>query len=140
MKITPTNTVGAGSVRRKSGVAKSGAGQARFTLLDEAAESAPTVPGVSPIASVDALLAVQEVGTPGSGQQHSTARGQRLLDHLDEIRMGLLRGSVARGTLVELARELDVARTEVTDPRLVEVLDEIDLRAEVELAKFGGEA
>lgn len=137
MKITPSNTVGAGSVRRKSGVAKPGAGQARFTLVDEATESAPTVSGVSPIASVDALLAVQEVGMPGERRQHPGARGERLLDHLDEIRMGLLRGGIARGTLVELARELDVARAQVSDPRLAEVLDEIDLRARVELAKFG---
>ncbi len=140
MKITPSNTVGTGSVRRKSGAAKTGAGQARFTLVDDAAESVPTVSGVSPIASVDALLAVQEVGMPGNGQQHSTARGQRLLDHLDEIRMGLLRGGIARGTLVELARELDVARAQVNDPRLAEVLDEIDLRARVELAKFADKA
>ena len=53
--------------------------------------------------------------------------------------MGPLRGNVSRGTLVELARELDVARTQVTDLRLKEVLDEIDLRARVELTKFGDE-
>jgi hypothetical protein len=97
------------------------------------------VSGISPIASVDALLAVQEVDTPDGRKQHSTARGESLLDNLTRPVWVRCAAMCPGGTLVELARELDVARTQVTDLRLKEVLDEIDLRARVELAKFGDE-
>jgi hypothetical protein len=41
---------------------------------------------------------------------------------------------------MELSRLARARRADVDDPRLVEVLDEIELRAEVELAKLSFEA
>jgi hypothetical protein len=63
-----------------------------------------------------------------------------MLDRLDEIRLGLLSGAVSKERLVELSRLARARRADVDDPRLVEVLDEIELRAEVELAKLSFEA
>ena len=63
-------------------------------------------------------------------------RGRKLLDRLDEIRFGLLTGGLPRGTLVRLAQELGEQREGVTDPKLSAILDEIELRARVELAKY----
>jgi hypothetical protein len=39
--------------------------------------------------------------------------------------------------LVALARALRDQRAQIDDPQLIEVLDEIELRAAVELAKLG---
>ena len=63
-----------------------------------------------------------------------------MLDRLDDIRLGLLTGTVSKERLTELSRMARVRRGETDDPRLVEVLDEIELRAEVELAKLSFEA
>jgi hypothetical protein len=47
-----------------------------------------------------------------------------------------LTGVISRDKLRKLTQVVSARRGEVTDPRLKEVLDEIDLRAQVELAKY----
>ena len=51
--------------------------------------------------------------------------------------MGLLAGRIPTHLLNELVLALRERRPEFTDPRLGEILDEIELRASVELAKLG---
>jgi hypothetical protein len=63
-------------------------------------------------------------------------RGATLLDRLDELRLGLLAGVLPRERLDELARTARTARETVDDPRLSLILDDIDLRVAVELAKL----
>jgi hypothetical protein len=50
--------------------------------------------------------------------------------------LALLAGSLSPGQISELQRVVSTERGLVTDPRLLAVLDEIDLRARVELAKL----
>ena len=59
-----------------------------------------------------------------------------MLDHLDAIRHGLLLGSIPRDKLNGLLAVVRERRDDVGDPRLAAVLDEIELRAAVELAKL----
>ena len=59
-----------------------------------------------------------------------------ILQHLDRIRLGLLGGGIPRQTLQRLTTELNATRSETADPRLRAILDEIDLRARVEIAKY----
>jgi hypothetical protein len=63
-------------------------------------------------------------------------RGSTLLDRLDELRLGLLAGVLPRERLDELARIARTARDSVDDPGLSLILDDIDLRVAVELAKL----
>ncbi|MBM3507080.1 MAG: hypothetical protein FJX64_05030 [Alphaproteobacteria bacterium] len=68
------------------------------------------------------------------------ARGRRgfdLLDRLDEIRMGLLMGAIPKDRLGNLVRLVRARRDGVMDPKLTAILDDIELRAMVELAKLG---
>ena len=85
----------------------------------------------------DALLALQEV--PDAGQRPSAGlkRAGDLLDRLDEIRVGLLDGAIPRERLGQLVKTVRARREAVEDPRLATLLDEIELRARVELAKLG---
>jgi len=97
---------------------------------------APAVGGSAPGVPISAVLALQEVSDSTSRGSENFARGSKILDHLDKIRLGLLAGGIPRQTLHRLAAELKATRAETADPRLRAVLDEIELRARVEIAKY----
>ena len=85
---------------------------------------------------VEALLALQEVPEATKGPAKGIARGSELLRLLDQIHLGLLSGAIPPHTLQRLAGDLRRQRGSVADPHLAAVLDEIELRARVELAKY----
>lgn len=119
--------------------AKKGADGADFSgLLEETAgtESAKPMSGVMSIGQLDSLLALQEAGDGTSGKK-AKQRAQSLLDMLDEVKVGLLTGGISQGLLNELSQTVAGHRNKVMDPALADVLDEIDLRVQVELAKLG---
>ena len=60
--------------------------------------------------------------------------GDELLRLLDEVRDGLLAGGIPKQTLTRLAAVTAKRRNTFADPKLQTVLDEIELRARVELA------
>ncbi|HEY4586458.1 MAG TPA: flagellar assembly protein FliX, partial [Brevundimonas sp.] len=62
-------------------------------------------------------------------------RGSSLLDRLDELKLALLGGQDGAAALSRLARDIGEQRDEEAEPGLTAVLDQIDLRASVELAK-----
>lgn len=103
-------------------------------------DQSPATGGVSAsnaIGSVDALLAAQSVDSTGDqGRRQAYQRGENILDRLDELRHGLLAGTLTMAQVQALAGLVRTQRATVIDPRLKEILDEIELRAEVELAKF----
>ncbi len=100
---------------------------------DAPAAPAAAAPGLT---AVDALLVAQELPDPLAGRRRAVQRGNALLDRLEELRLGLLAGILSRERLDELTRLAGTVRETVDDPRLGEVLDEIDLRVAVELAKL----
>ena len=59
-----------------------------------------------------------------------------ILDKLEELRAALLSGMIPKAKLIELARVLREKRETGLDDELNRILDEIELRAEVELAKL----
>lgn len=99
------------------------------------AKAAPAAP-MAATAGLDAILALQAVGGPLDGKKKALRRGRSLLDTLDEIKADLLVGMVSLDRLDQLANMLDEMR-ERTMPGLDSVLDDIELRVRVELAKFG---
>jgi hypothetical protein len=90
---------------------------------------------MAPASSLDALLALQAVDDPLQKRKKAVRRGQALLDTLDEVKADLLVGRVGEGKLNQLLSLIGQAR-EQTQPGLDAVLDDIELRARVELAKF----
>lgn len=106
--------------------------------LDETAGGSPAaISGSAPVGGVDALLALQEIGGEPDSQGQAKQRGADLLDRLDEVRLALLEGRMTADTIRRLADLAATRRGQVRDPRLAEILDEIELRAAVELAKLG---
>lgn len=99
-------------------------------------ETASGVSGMSGVGGVDALLALQQVDDATTGRSKARQRGNNILDQLEDLRLDLLTGGIPPQRLQQLVRLVQAQKGQITDPKLVEVLEEIDLRAQVELAKF----
>jgi len=136
MKIT--GPAGPNQMQSRGPTRRGRAADGSFTAaLASETPSAQPSSAAAPASAVDALLALQEVDQAGSGRKKAVRRGNDLLDRLEEIRIGLLTGQISRERLQQLAKLAREGRPTINDPRLAEVLAEIELRAEVELAKLG---
>jgi hypothetical protein len=120
----------------KSRSATTGSG---FSIGESSTPQATAAParaaGAAPVSSMDALLALQEVEGPLERRRRAVRRGGRLLDALDEVKLALLDGETAGPALQRLATAVREQRVGSFDPGLDGVLDEIETRAAVELAK-----
>jgi hypothetical protein len=114
-------------------------GTASFSAPLKRSDGAPASAtlGAASLASLDALLALQELPDPTERRRRALRRGHRLLDHLDELRLALIDGEIPLSTLQGLRGQLR-QRGDLPDddPRLAALLGEIELRVEVELAKL----
>ena len=88
--------------------------------------------------SVDAIFALQEADDPTQrrGKRLGSQYGGDLLDHLEELRRDLLLGATDINKLGALAQKIRSNRRQSDDAKLNEIIDEIELRAEVEIAKL----
>ncbi len=136
MKIAGTGSTRSNVARRKPG-ADAATGNFAGHMSGPANVQAPAVSGPTQIASVGALVALQASTGFGTG---TTAveidRAEDLLDQLDRIRVGILTGGISGATLQNIVNRLAQRRTEGVEPRLATLIDEIELRARVELAKL----
>lgn len=135
MKIDPTANGPLSKARR---LRSSGPGGALFARhLDRAGGAEPAVPPAA-VGAAEAVLALQEWdATPGEDRrEQARLRGNAMLDRLERIRLGLLTGRIDRATLEGLARSLRGGGGRTGDPRLDAIVADIELRAEVELAKL----
>jgi hypothetical protein len=88
------------------------------------------------VTSIDALLALQEVGGPIERRKKAVRRATVILDVLDDLKIGVLEGAIQPHTLGRLIEAVRQERLRTGDPKLEDVLDEIETRAAVELAKL----
>ena len=135
MKIDPLASQRLTTPRRK-GQGEAVRSGAFASELDSEAPAAASVGAGASLGQVDALLALQEVPDSLVGDAGAKHRGEELLDGLEQLRLGLLTGVLPRERLDRLTRLLAERRGQIDDPRLAAVIDEIELRAAVELAKL----
>ncbi len=90
------------------------------------------------IAQLDVLLAVQEAEDPthGAAKKRLQVRADNILEKLDGIRLKMLGGDLTVGHMIDVADVVASHRDKIDDPALTSIMDEIDLRAQVELAKL----
>ena len=90
------------------------------------------------IAGIDSLLAAQEADDPAqrAAKKRMRERGETVLKQLDKIRLGMLTGTLSVGNLLDVADVVASHRERINDPQLSSLLDEIDLRAQIEIAKM----
>jgi hypothetical protein len=91
----------------------------------------------TPLAALGGVLAAQEVADPTEQRRRGVRHGQSLLAELGELQLALVEGWVSEGTLRRLSGLLEGLRPPVEDPQLEALLDDLELRAAVELAKLG---
>lgn len=138
MKVDGPGNIRGQAPTRRAGKAE-GAGGAAFAKQLKGTDGAAPSSGVSATAGVHAvsgILAAQEVDDAAARASRGKKRAQDMLDKLDDIRHGLLSGDLSADKLVDLSRLVQSRKVAVDDPGLAQLLDEIDLRAQVELAKF----
>ncbi len=141
MKVTNSGRVGdITSTKKKKTGASSEADFAdalkRSTSADAVAESSDA--DAAGVGAVDSILAAQEVAdaTDHASRGRAVAHGDAILERLDELRLAILAGVVPKDRLQEMAQMLRQKREASDDPRLNEIIAEIELRAEVEIAKL----
>jgi hypothetical protein len=139
MKVSSTGGVGASGASR----AKPAGGSTGFSLPSvnaaSGAASTASVGGLSGVGSVDALLALQEmgaVGNPLERKRRAVRRAEHILDLLGDVRVGLIDGDISSDTLDRLTRAIREQRDNTDDPNLEGILNDIETRAAVELAKL----
>jgi len=130
------------TVNRSSAVSKGSAASRAGSGVDfvPAGGAAPArVAGQVPVqamAGIEAILALQAVDGAVTARRKAVRRGRSLLDLLDDMRADLLVGRVSPERLDGMMAILAEAR-ERSLPELDGLLDDIELRVRVELAKFG---
>lgn len=137
MKVSGSGSTGPAS---GAGRAKGASGGEGFSLpgVSGAVPAAAAGP-VGPVASVSglsALLALQETGGPLERRRRAVSRAGRILDVLDEVKLALVSGELSLGQLERLTRAVREERAATEDAALEGVLNEIETRAAVELAKL----
>jgi hypothetical protein len=136
MKVTGPGGIGSPSGARP---ARGAAGDGFHVIAPETAGTASQVASTaatSGVMGVEALLALQDVGGPLERKRRAVRRADRILDVLQELKVGLLEGELSGADLDRLRRAVRDERASTDDPALEAVLDEIELRAAVEVAKL----
>ena len=87
------------------------------------------------VRQVDSLLSVQEVDSRGSSKKKVISHGEELLEELEKLKLSILSGELSEQQLQNLSKKLCDNNVLSDDAALNEILHEIELRVEVELAK-----
>ena len=136
MKVEgPSKTSGAGGTK-KAGSVSSADGSFEDFIAQAPKGPAAAAPTRS-IARVDALLSVQAAESPTerAARRKMRERGESVLKELDRLRHAILTGTMTLGQVIDIADVVASHRERITDPGLTAILDEIDMRAQIELAK-----
>ena len=139
MKVSKTGGAKDARVASKKGpVSDSGEAFSESLKSAQSVTTLASVVGSGTVGNVDALFSVQEVPDSMDPRSRKLAisYGEDLLRRLDELKLDVLNGSMPKDKLTDLAQHLRQKRQSTDDPLLNNIVSEIELRAEVEIAKL----
>lgn len=139
MKVTDYSPVSkVSSASRKKGVSSTSGDFLGLLSTSEATDVTAPAPmsDVIPAASMNALLSLQEMPDDEIIRRKALQESEGTLEALETLRIGLLTGSIPEHLLRKLTDVVAMQRQRVHDPRLMSLIDDIELRAAVELAKL----
>lgn len=125
------------SMRKRSGVSRPG----DFSSILEAYESdsvenSSSMSNVASPAAMSGMLALQEVSDEEVRRKNLIKQGDDMLDSLEHLRRRLLTGTVPMQVLQDINKQLIAQKQSVSDPLLKAIINDIELRTAVELAKL----
>jgi hypothetical protein len=129
-KSTASRTASTGAARKLSG------GETFQVAAEAEARRPAATPTLRAVGGIDALLVLQAVDDPAERRRRAVRSGRNTLDVLDELKVGLLAGAIDPSALRRLKASASGLSDTSGDSGLDGVLAAIELRAEVELAKF----
>ncbi len=136
MKISEYGSVRNTAAARK----KAGAGgvAGNFSDLVSLGEESPIAATreMAAVVPLQSLLGLQEVSDAEVSRKAAVRHGNSLLDSLEQLRHSLLIGRMPLDVLRTLESRLQRQRELTADPALHALIDDIELRAAVELAKI----
>lgn len=132
--INKAGDLGASSKAKKA----SGGDSFSLYLKETMKPSSSPVGGSAGISVSDAIFAAQMVNGEEEREKRRQMlrRGDTLLEKLEEIHDGLLLGYISKDKLIEISRYVRETKINTADEKLAELIGEIELRVEVELAKL----
>ncbi len=137
MKVQGPGQAQGATNSKKTG--KTDKGDSHFgDFLTSGPSSSESASQASAIGTVDSLLALQgaEDPTARSARRRMKERASVILNELDKMRLAMLTGRLTVGHMIDIADVISSHREKILDPGLTSIMDEIDLRAQVELAKM----
>lgn len=140
MKITgfePVKQTGAAAKPRGASAAGGTSFSSLISLSDtEDASPAAAARPLAAASSLTGLLGIQEVSEEEHKRKKTLQRGRDMVEVLERLRRQLLMGDITPATLDQLAAIINQQKQTVMDPELSALIQDIELRAAVELAKL----
>lgn len=134
MKVTYTPPVKAlEKARRKNASSSSGVD---FEGYLEGTEETDASSENQATSGVNNFLFMQEISDEQAGRHKALQQGKQTIAALEQLHRDLLMGTIPEATLQRLKGVVEKQREGFTDPKLKQMIDEIELRAAVELAKL----
>lgn len=139
MKVSKTGGAkGPDSTRKKPKPSDGGIGFADALKSASGSTETEAAQATSSVGHVDALLAVQQTADATDHKSRGLMMdyGNEMLDRLEQLRISILNGAISKDRLQEMARRLRERTSNSDDPHLNKLIDDIELRVEVEIAKL----
>jgi len=137
MKITGYGSItGAGPAKKRGEVSQAGNFSDLLAASGTEESTAVSATGDVAAAALSNLLALQEISEEDIQRRKLMQQGKNLVDVLERLRQQLLIGTLPRHLLQDLSRQLSLHKQKTPDPELNALIEDIELRAAVELAKL----
>jgi len=136
MRITGFGNIKPSETKKKKKTDSDTSSASDFASMITGSEDKSPTSGSSAVNVSQAILGVQEVDWEQQSKKEHMQRGNKLLELLEAIRNGLLIGRISPQDLRTLQTTLEQRKEEVKDPELAAIVQEIEVRAAVELAKI----
>jgi hypothetical protein len=135
MYVNPLRTPALNAGKAKT-ARKAGSGFEGMIGSDAEASGTQATRSATPMQATSAIFALQEINDPVGERRAAVQSAHSILDELDRLKVDLLSGQISEDRLTRIL-SLVQKQKESNDPALKDLIAEIELRAEVELAKLG---
>jgi len=138
MKVSGYGSINSTGAAGKAKAANAPGGFSDLLAAAEATESsaAAATSDVAATSALGGLLALQELSEEETRRKKQVQRGNNLLDGLENIRRHLLTGALPSQVLLGLSQEMAMHQYAGDDPAINAIIEDIELRVAVEMAKI----